>query len=41
MFAGGGAICGGGTTQTGTGRYSGIGNMKAITGGDGGGRSMK
>jgi hypothetical protein len=41
MFAGGGAICAGGITQTGIGRYSGIGNMNAIRGGGGGGKSTK
>jgi hypothetical protein len=41
MFAGGGAICAGGRTQSGTGRYSGIGSTNAMTGGGGGGRSTK
>jgi hypothetical protein len=41
MFAGGGAICGGGRTHSGTGRYSGIGSTNAMIGGGGGGRSMK
>ena len=41
MLVGGGAIRAGGTTQTGIGRYSGIGSTNAITGGGGGGKSMK
>src|SRR3974390_2101880 len=39
MFAGGGAICGGGRTHRGTGRYSGIGSTNAMTGGGGGGKA--